>query len=59
MVIACTYVHSKRSHFVMPNKHGFEGDITDDGDGIHLTLFEIEFQTEEEAKEYLRSLSGA
>ena len=30
-------------------------DLNDDSDGAHLTSFEIEFQTEEEAKENERS----
>ena len=37
------------------NKYVFKRDLNDDRDGAHLTLFGIEFQTEEEAKENERS----
>ena len=37
------------------NKYVFKRDLNDDSDGVHLTSFEIEFQTEEEAKENERS----
>ena len=38
-------------------KNVFKRDLNDDSDGAHLTSFEIEFQTEEEAKENERSPS--
>ena len=41
------------------NKYVFKRDLNDDSDGAHLTSFEIEFQTEEEAKEDERSPSVA
>ena len=41
------------------NKYVFKRDLNDDSDGAHLTLFEIELQTEEEAKENERSQSVA
>ena len=37
----------------------FKRDLYDDSDGAHLTSFVIVFQTEEEAKENLRSQSVA
>ena len=41
------------------NKYVFKRDLLDDSDGAHLTSLEIEFQTEEEAKENERSPSVA
>ena len=41
------------------NKYVFKRDLDDDSDGAHLTLFGIDFQTEEEAKENERSPSFA
>ena len=41
------------------NKNVFKRDLIDDSDGAHLTSFEIEFHTEEEAKENERSSSVA
>ena len=41
------------------NKYVFKRDLDYDSDWAHLTSFEIEFQTEEEAKENERSPSVA
>ena len=41
------------------NKYVFKRDLNDDSYGAHLTSYEIEFQTEEEAKENERSPSVA
>ena len=41
------------------NKYIFKRELNDDSDGAQLTSFEIEFQTEEEAKENLQSPSVA
>ena len=40
-------------------KYVFKRALDDDSDGAHLILFGIEFQTEEEAKEKVRSPSAA
>ena len=40
-------------------KYVFKRDLDDDSDGVHLTSFGMEFQTEEEAKENERSPSVA
>ena len=41
------------------NKYVFKRDLNDDSDGADITSFEIEFKTEEEAKENERSPSVA
>ena len=41
------------------NRYVLKRDIDDDSDGAHLTLFGIEFQTKEEAKEDEQSPSVA
>ena len=41
------------------NKYVFKRDLYDESDGAHLASFGIEFQTEEEVKEYERSPSVA
>ena len=47
----CTVIKEKvQSLYTEQNKYVFERDLDDDSDGAHLTLFRIEFQTEEEAK---------
>ena len=41
------------------SKHVFKRDLNDDSDWAHQTSFDIEFQTEEEARENGRSPSVA
>ena len=56
----CTVIkNTVQSLLTERNKYVFKRDIDDDSDGAHLTSLEIEFQTEEEAKENERSLSVA
>ena len=54
----CTEIKDAVQSFTTErNKYVFKRDLDDDSDGAHLTLFGIEFQTEEEAKENERSPS--
>ena len=52
----CTVIkYTVQSLLPERNKYVFKRDLNDDSDGVHLTSFGIEFQTEEEAKENERS----
>ena len=54
----CTVIKEKvQSLQTGRNKYVFKRDLNDDSDGAHLTSFEIELQTEEEAIENERSPS--
>ena len=52
----CTVIKKKyQSLQTEQNKHTYKRDLDDYSDGVHLTSFGIEFQTEEEANENERS----
>ena len=55
MHICTVFKEKAQSMETEQNKYVFKRDLDDDSDGAHLTSFEVEFQTEEEAKENERS----